>query len=77
MTNEELSEQISATRQDIAKLTALVETEGARCPYREAIAKGANNNARITRLEQAVLGGGGLGTLGAIVFAVGKTAGWW
>jgi hypothetical protein len=73
----ELKEDIAALKEDIVGLKVYQETEAARCPYRESIARAANNTARLTRLEQGGLAGGGVTVIAGIVFAVGRAAGWW
>ncbi len=87
MTIDELARMMmdmkSELKEDIAELRVYRETEAARCPYREDIAKGKNNIRRIEALENGgranVLGaaGGGITILSGIVFGLGRLAGWW
>jgi hypothetical protein len=95
-----LETELRQVRVDVSRLLTLSETESERCPHREAIARAANNTARMgafedrvktcekeinqLRMEQVRLsalaglsGGGGMATVGAIVYAIGKAAGWW
>jgi len=51
-----MPEELQLTRADIkelqghvARLTTLIETEGERCPYREAIARASNNRLQISK----------------------------
>jgi len=41
--------EISSLRVDIADLTAMIRTEGERCPHREDIARSRNNREQINR----------------------------
>jgi len=51
-----MPEEFQLTRADVkelqghvARLTTLIETEGERCPYREAIARASNNRRQIEK----------------------------
>ena len=83
-TREAVQKDITAMRDEVAKgqlvmaselsrLSTLMSTEAERCPYREKIAKSANNQKRLSRLEGILYGGAGLGTILGIVA---KAAGW-
>jgi hypothetical protein len=84
--------ETSITRQ-LAELSTLIQTESVRCPYREAISQNTSNTKRLDDLEDLVtnvridrakerrtgagIGGSVVATVASIVFAVGKSAGWW
>jgi hypothetical protein len=89
MGSPSLYEEIHSIREDMSKvlgrvttIETLVSTEAARCPYRETIAKAANNKTRLDNLERDVttmriqvarigaLYGGLSGIGGAIITAV-------
>jgi len=61
--NKELKADVKTLLAEMAEIKSLVETAADRCPYRELIAKSANNARRLGILEKAVYGGGALATL--------------
>ena len=73
---------------EVASLRKLIETEGARCPYRETISKAANNVQKIKDLEARVravelriaagviAGGGTGGVVSALAMVLAKAMGW-
>lgn len=80
-----MTEDITELSNQIARLTALIETEGTRCPYRETISKAANNVKRIdgieTRLRETELKLAGIagisgGGVAGLVIVIGKALGW-
>jgi hypothetical protein len=74
---------------DIGAVKTLIETESMRCPYREQIARASNNVDRLSVVEERVTGlridsaksgaagGGVVAMITAMIFGVGKAAGWW
>jgi hypothetical protein len=69
----------------IERLTALIETEGARCPYREDIGRARNNVARLVSVEERVraaeirlagIAGVSGGGVAGVVIIIGKALGW-
>ena len=96
----ELRRELQTMDRLTTRLETLATTEGDRCPYRETIARAANNVKRLDDMDRRVdamgehvtglrievvrvatiagfSGGGGLGIVGGIIYAVGKAAGWW
>lgn len=79
----------SSLSAQIAELRALVESEAARCPHREAIARACDNHARLQRLEDEVramrlesaragaTGGGMVAVVCGVVIGIGRALGWW
>jgi len=63
----ELKKDVKALLVQVAAIQSLIETEAERCPYRELIAKSANNTRRLGLLEKFVYGGGSLGIIAAAV----------
>ena len=77
----------------LAELKTLIQTEAARCPYREAINQAVMDSNRVTNLENlmtdmridrakerrtgAGIGGSIVAMIASIAFALGKAAGWW
>ena len=60
---KEVQDDVKTLLGQMAVLTELVEKAGELCPYRELIAKSANNTRRLGILEKAVYGGGALATV--------------
>ena len=77
----EMREGFASLNERTARVETLIETDAARCPYREEISKAANNKRRLASVEEkltnvrikvagiAVLSGGGGGALAAAVVA--------
>ena len=95
-----MPEDIDALRRDIqaiatqvAEIKSLVLNESRLCPWREAIARIAPDEARIAALERDLVqvriemarasvlsgtaGGGVVGVIGAAMLIVGKVLKWW
>lgn len=82
------SRDITELASEIAALRALIETEGMRCPYREAISKASNNADKLKSLESrvhavelriaaGVIAGGGTGGVVSIIgMVLAKSMGW-
>ncbi len=80
--------QISVEKK-LSELSTKVDAEASNCPYREKIARAANNIARLEQLEKRLhelelaaaragaIGGGTAGAVIAAVYALGKLLGWW
>ena len=60
---KEVRADVKKLLEEMAEIKSLVETSAERCPYRELIAKSANNTRRLSILEKAVYGGGALATV--------------
>ena len=82
---ESLRDEIQVLSGQVTRLTTLMETEGARCPYRETIAVAANNKKRLdgvekrlrsTELRIAAISGVSGGGVAAAVMFIGKALGW-
>jgi len=54
---KELRADVKTLLEAVAELKTLTETAAERCPYRELIAKSANNARRLGLLEKVVYGG--------------------
>jgi hypothetical protein len=92
LTSQTREWQANMTR-DFAELKTLVREHPLLCPYREKISAIESHERRIGGVETSVhdlqimvaksgavgglAGGGTVGVIGAIVFGIGKAAGWW
>jgi hypothetical protein len=84
-----VDDKLDQVLQRLAAIETLIQTEAARCPYREDIARARNNIQRVIALEDIVngvrldlaragaVGGGVVGIIVAVVLGVGKAARWW
>lgn len=49
--NQQIIARLDRLAEEIARMRALQETEGTRCPYRETMARAANNVTRLDKFE--------------------------
>ena len=53
--NQQIMAKLDRLAEDVARMRALQETETARCPHREDIARAKNNVARIEKVESKLV----------------------
>lgn len=73
---------------ELGEIKSLLATESNRCKYREIISRAADDNVRLNKLEEIVTqgridaakagaaGGGVVGIIGVVAFAIVKSQGW-